>query len=417
MIQRLKQLFETGYRSSFVRNAAGIFGTNVAIMAIGLFASIISARGLGPTGKGLVAAVSSFYGIGVQFANIGLHSANVYNISRNQDAVKPAFADSFWLCIVSCCICALIYGVTLPLGGIVGLNPFLSAFALMMIPASLMLMFAENILLAAGDVANYNWASLGQSFLQLVFVAVLFGTGWLVPETSVLFTFLTTAIMMGFCILHIRKITGSLSFRFDFPYLRKSASYSFFSYLSCFFSYLLLRADVIITKMYLADAAVGQYSLAVNMSDMIGMVSNSIATLLIPKLSAIKSPTERKNAFVRILFWSGLLMGSISGAVILLSKPVVLLLYGQAYEPSVLPLKLLAAANMFRFAFSFLFQYLVSCGMIRKTVLPVALGTIVNFLLNFCLIQQMEIAGVALASLIAYVMVLIAVLPAAREEI
>lgn len=417
MIKRLKQFAGRIYNSAFVRAAVGIFSTKIASMVIGLVTSVITARGLGPAGKGLVATVNSIYGTGAQFANLGLHSANTYNIARDREAIKPAFADSFWLCVVTGGICVVIFCVALPQGGLIGLGPGLTAIALLMVPLSLMLIFAENLLLAAGDISGFNRASLGQSLMQFVFILVLFGCGVLVPETSAFCTFLTAMTMTGFCILHIKKITGALSFQFNILYLKRSAKYSFFSYSSCFFSYLLLRADVMITKMYLTDAAVGQYSLAVNMSDMIGMINDSISALLVPKLAAIKDPIERKATFVRIFCGSGLLIAGVSGIIVIFAKPVVFLLYGRAYEPSILPLRLLAVANIFRFGFSFLFQYLVSCDVIQKTVLPVIAGTTINFFLNALLIQKLEIAGVSFASLIAYAAVLILVLPAVRKEI
>lgn len=286
-----------------------------------------------------------------------------------------------------------------------GLGPGLTAIALLMVPLSLMLMFAENLLLAAKDVMGFNKAVFAKSLLQLLFIAAAFAAGVLIPQIASLCNMIVIAAVLAFCIFQIRKKAGGMSFRFNASYLAGAARHSFFSYLSSLFSYLLLRADVMIAKAYLTDAAVGQYSLAVNMSDMIGMLNTSIAVLLVPNLAAIQDPKQREKSFFRIFAATGCLMFGVSAVVFLLAKPVVFLLYGRNYAPAVEPLKILAIANFFQFSFNFLFQYLVSCGEIQKTVLPVFVGMMANFILNFWLIQRLGILGVALASLIAYFVV------------
>jgi len=417
MIKRIKPLADRIYHSTFVRDAAGIFTTKIASMVVVLLTSVLIARGIGPAGKGLVATVDSIYGIGAQFANLGLHSANTYNVARNREDIRPAFADSFWLCAIIGGVCLIVFCVSLPQGGLMGLGPNLTAIALLMIPFSLLLMFLENLLLATRNLKSFNRATFAKNLLKLIFIAASFVTGILVPQVASFCTLIVTVAILIFCFFQIRKMTSNISFQFDFSYLKKSAGYSFFAYLSCLFSYLLLRADIIIAKMYLTDAAVGQYSLAVNMSDMIGIVIASISSLLVPRLAAIQDNIKRKKSFFRLFGGSGLFIFGISAVVFLLAEPVIFLLYGQEYAPSVGPLRILAIANLFRFAFGFLFQYLVSCGKICKTVFPVFFGVVVNFILNFCLVEKMGIGGIALASLTAYFTVFAAVLPSVFRAI
>lgn len=416
MIKRFRQILSKIYRSSFIRDAVGIFSTKVVSMIFGLVISIMTARSLGPAGKGLVATVNSIYGTGAQFANLGLHSVNTYNVARNRKDMIPAFADSFWLCAVVGGICTVVFFALLPQDGLMGLGSALTAIALLMIPFSLMLMFSENLLLAARDLRGFNGIIFAKDLLQLIFVMGAVAAGILVPQTASLCTLMATAMVLTFCVLRIKKIMGCISFRFNFSYLANAAGYSFFTYLSNLFAYLLLRADIMIAKLYLTDTAVGQYSLAVNMSDMIGMVNTSIASLIVPRLAAIPDHMQRRKSFFRIFGGSGLLISGISAAVFLLAKPIVILLYGQKYAPSVGPLRILAIANLFQFSFNFLFQYLVSCGEVKKTVFPVFAGMIVNFILNFCLVREMGTIGVALASLIAYFVVFAVTLPSIWKE-
>lgn len=416
MIKRFRQLAGGICRSSFVRDAVGIFSTKVVSLVIGLIISIMTARSLGPAGKGLVATVNSIYGTGAQFANLGLHSVNTYNVARNQKDMIPAFADSFWLCAAAGSVCSIVYFLSLPRGGLMGLGPVLTAIALLMIPLSLMLMFSENLLLAARDLKGFNKAIFAKNLLQLIFVAGAIVAGILVPQTASFCTLMVTVMVLAFCVFRIKKIAGCISFRFNTSYLVNAAGYSFYAYLSNLFSYLLLRADIMIVKLYLTDAAVGQYSLAVNMSDMIGMVSASIASLIVPRLAAMSDHRQRRKSFFRIFVGSGLFILGISATVFFLAEPVIFLLYGQKYAPSVGPLRILAIANLFQFSFNFLFQYLVSCGEMKKTVFPVFSGMMVNFVLNFCLVRQMGITGVALASLIAYFVVFAVTLPSIWKE-
>src|SRR5207249_5253680 len=79
--------------SKFARDSFGIFAAQIAVMALGIGTSVITARTLGPSGRGLFQLLTIFPATMSNFAKLGIPVANVYCIRRRGARVRDGGGD------------------------------------------------------------------------------------------------------------------------------------------------------------------------------------------------------------------------------------------------------------------------------------------------------------------------------------
>ena len=62
----------------------GTIASRGILVGLGLATSILVARGLGPQGRGEFAVAITVAAVGVQLANVGLHTASAWTVSKDQ---------------------------------------------------------------------------------------------------------------------------------------------------------------------------------------------------------------------------------------------------------------------------------------------------------------------------------------------
>ena len=164
---------------------------------------------------------------------------------------------------------------------------------------------------------------------------------------------------------------------------------------------LTLRLDLFLVSAMADSRAVGLYSLAVALAEILFLVSWTMTE------SALRTQTQADEpTAARYTIWVSrqILTVTVPAAVAisLLAYPVVTVLYGPAWVGSVVPLVILSAA-----AVAFAVEGPIRVMMIRmappSTIAYAAgVGTAVNVALNLVLIPRLGISGAALASVASY---------------
>ncbi len=84
-------------RQQFARDSFGIFAAQIAVMALGIGTSVITARALGPSGRGLLQLLTIFPATMSNFAKLGIPVANVYCIRRRGAGTSAVASNSLLL--------------------------------------------------------------------------------------------------------------------------------------------------------------------------------------------------------------------------------------------------------------------------------------------------------------------------------
>ena len=71
------------------------------IIAAAFLSSVITARLLGPEGRGIFFYWTTLIVLAVQFGNLGLHSSNTYLLSGGQARLSTLAGNSLWVSLVA----------------------------------------------------------------------------------------------------------------------------------------------------------------------------------------------------------------------------------------------------------------------------------------------------------------------------
>jgi polysaccharide transporter, PST family len=180
-----------------------------------------------------------------------------------------------------------------------------------------------------------------------------------------------------------------------------------------------MRIDQLMLASMMGDAGVGLFSAAIKISEALYFIPMAATATVAPALTAVhqRSPAEYARQMLRVmrtLVWFSL---AISATFALLSRFIILTLYGHAYAPAAAVLTI----HTWIFALVSLNccgnQWLLDKGYFHSNMYQTLVGAAVNIALNLVLIPKLGIVGAAIASLVgqfASVMLMMAVLPKTR---
>ncbi len=404
LVARIRSILFSGHESrTFVGHVGATFFVRLVLIAVGFAISVMTARLLGPAGRGLYTAAVVLGAIGSQFGNLGLHSANTYFIGRDKSLLPRLFSNALTVGI------GLGGGIALLLGILFHLHPswapvrgYLLLGGLLLIPATLLGMLLQNLLLAVREVKWYNIAELTS---RAGIVVGLVGI-WLVmrgvrPAEVVLCAL--SATCLSFCIDAIRllSITRALPPP-SFSLLRSQASYGLRAYLTCLAGYVVLKSDILLVKYLAGDTATGLYSLASSMTDFIYTFPTVVGMILFPMLSSTATMEGRWRRARKTMAGIALIMSVISLTAALLATPAIRIAFGSRYLPAVPAFLVLCVAIVFYGANSVISIFFSSCGQPWFSVFVWIGGAVLNIGLNLVVIPRWGIVGAAYSSLITY---------------
>lgn len=401
--------------TDFVRKVTETYATRLFLIGIGLVATVIVARILGPEGRGLYAVAAVTGTLGVQFGNLGLHSANVYLVARDPEMLAPLVGNSLAISFGFGGLISLILAIIfLQYPNLLSLHGALVFLAVLWIPFGLAYLLMQNLMLGVHDVRGYNLLEIACKVIPLFLMACLI----VFRRGSVLSFFAAgeASLLVG-CI----GAWGRLRSRFagplavSVPLFRGSIHYAAKAYLAAFFAFLVLRADLFMVQHMLGIEQAGYYSVAASMADYCSIMAVVIGTILFPKLSAM-TKIDAKIRLTQKAAWgtAGLLFPILTIAA-LLARPIVHLLFGTAFMPAALAFVCLMPGMLFLGVNSVAVQFLNSIGYPKSVVIIWALCCVFNIGVNLWIIPHYGIVGASIVSSASYFLAFFFILEVIRR--
>ena len=389
-------------RSEFFHDVAETYATRIVLVGIGLVTSVIVARILGPTGRGLYAVATTVGGVGVQIGNLGLHAANTYSVARDAGRLSTLLGNSLLVSFgAGIAVIAVMWGIfsawpsAAPLGGT------LLLLALVWVPVGLAYLFLQNLLIGMGDLRSSNSAEIGNRVLSVLLVGFVLLLGTVRPETVFLAGLAALAAGAGWMLrrLCIRfRVRPALSAHL----FRENVRYGLKAYAAAMFAFVVLRSDLLLVQYLLGPEQVGYYSIAVTVADQLYMLPVVVGTILFPRLSGMQGDDERWAYARRVSIWVGAGMTAFTVAVGIAADPLVRLLYGAPFLPAVPALLWLLPGIVMLSVNTIYMNYFASTGMPPVTILAPAAAAVLNVGLNLVLIPLLGIVGASISSVAAY---------------
>jgi O-antigen/teichoic acid export membrane protein len=388
--------------SDLVRKVMETYVTRVLLIGIGLATTVIVARLLGPEGRGLYAVAAATGALGVQFGNLGLHTANVYFVARDPDTLGPLVGNSLVLSFgVGGLISLMLAVISLRFPNLISLHGAMLLLALIWIPLGLAYLLMQNLILGVHDVRGYNLLEVASKVLPLALIAGLIFS----KQGGVVSFFAASevALVVG-CIGAWGRLRGRFAATpaVSLALFRGSISYAAKAYLAAFFAFLVLRADLFMVQHMLGMEQAGYYSVAASMADYVSVLAVVIGTILFPRLSAMKE-IDAKISLTRKAAWgtAGILFPLLAVAA-LVATPVVRLLFGAAFLPAARAFVFLMPGMLFLGVNCVAVQFLNSVGYPKSVVVIWGLCSVFNICVDLWAIPHHGIVGASIVSSVSY---------------
>lgn len=393
--RRQEHAADAVFRSAILKTFAG----QVGFSALSFAGLLLTARLLGPSGRGELAVLILVPSLFVTALEMGQESTTSHLAARSLETRGAIHANGALYCLLLAPLtCALIAGVLWPLNVASGSILLAGIAGGIAVGAGIYIRVVSGLALGTGRVALYNTVRLLLAASLPIGVALLalggiqrvmpFFYAWCVGNLAV-----ATLLVLIF-----RGLFSRPQPRLALEQVKVGLPI----HVSNLSQFLLLRADQLILFVLATSAAVGRYSIAVNIVEVLWYLPAAAGLVSIPFLSSPRPLAEKTTALLHALRLS--LWLTAAGAVIiaLVAPPVLPLVFGEAFRPAVWPLELLlpgiVMAGIVRVCSAALIARRQTAPLWK--IMVAALGA--NLVFSFILIPPLDAVGAAIASSIAY---------------
>lgn len=309
---------------ALLKDVAITAATRILLMAAGLVSSVVVVRLLGTEGRGTFFYWSTLAGFAVQLGNLGLPSSNTFLLARNHSLLGRLTANAL--------LCSILVGVTTALvlvaspaaqspGGLV------SAISTgVLASGSLFYLLAVNLLVALKRYAEFNLFEVLNRYLTVLAVAAAaFVLGS--PEAALAGAALASLAISAPLLLRLLALSADKP-RLDWQLFVGGIGFALRAYFVTLIGFAVLRYNAIYLEWIAGIAVVGEWSIAVQVLDTIGILPTAVAVVLFPAILTSKAPYEQMRKNLALVAVAMLVICAGAAA---LGRPFIELLYGAAH--------------------------------------------------------------------------------------
>ena len=396
---------EKALGAKLTKNAVWLIGGKVYQMLVNLVVNMLMARYLGPSNYGLINYAASFTALFSSFCTLGINSILVNEILRDGEHRGRLLGSAIGMRLISSGLSVVTIG----------------ALAWALDPnepttIAVVLIYSTTLIVQCFDTLNYWY----QSQLRSRVSAVVSAVGYTAAAVYKIVLLVTQKDVRWFAASHVveyalvavllvaayyRDKPGDQGLRFSASTGRRLLSNSYHFILSGLMVAVYGQMDRIMLKSMLDETAVGYYSAASTICTMWPFVLTAIIDSAKPVI--LTSYHEDRQRFERnmirlygAVFYVALAAGV---AICLLSKYIILILYGEDYLPAQAALCILCWDTGFSYLGVARSTWLVPQGKQRYEKYIAASGAVCNLILNGLMIPLWGVSGAAVATLLTQI--------------
>ncbi|MGH2874088.1 MAG: oligosaccharide flippase family protein [Solirubrobacteraceae bacterium] len=378
-----------------------LLGTATSL-ALGFGASVLLARLLGPSNRGVLAVMLSAATLGLALTAGGLPVSVVYFAAKRREA-GPAILGN-------CVLHGIVLGAVLiplallffrPLGQVLagGHGGRTWALAAVVVPVTFLDWTTHSQLQGQLDFGRYNVLLVLQRLMYVLGVLILLGVLSLGVASALLATIAGSGVMIAGAALPILRVGRP---RLDFRLMREMLHYGGRAQIGSVLQIANGRLDVIVLGLFRPTAQVGYYVVAQTIAELVVQLADTFQwsnMALVAQGEASDSGSSTSALAIRHL---ALVAGVAALANAGFGTVVILFAYGTAFHPAVLPM-LVLLPGVWLMAIAVVAQGDLS-GRGRPGLASSLTGgaAVVTVALDLALIPSFGVIGAAIASTCAY---------------
>lgn len=390
-------------KNKMIYNAGWLISGKVVNKLLAFFVSLLTARYLGPGNYGLINYATAYTTFFASLCTLGINSVIVKEFVDYPEETGETIGTTLLLRTISSVLSA-----TLIVAIVAMVDRNETTTIVVAVLCSLGLVFQVfdtlNYWFQARLQSKYSAlattvAYVAVSAYKIVLLIMGKSVEWFAISTSVDY-----AVIALFLLICYRK-QGGPSFSFSMEkaklLLRKSSGFIVSGLMVSIYA----STDKLMLKQMLDEASVGYYALAVSFSLMWTFVLSAIIDSTVPSIMRLhnedrKKYEKRNKELYALVFYVAV---AISAVISIAAKPIVHILYGEAFLPAVGVVRIVVWYT----AFSYLGvarNTWVVCEEMQKYLKYIYAGSaLLNVVLNALLIPYWGILGAATASLVTQI--------------
>ncbi len=378
--------------------------TNFALAGLNLVNSVLLSRGLGPGGRGEVAAAMLWPTLLVYLSSFGLITTITYFAALPESNPQRIFANVLTLGGLQGALAMIVGFAILPwlLTSQTATVIQASRIYLLVIPLSLLTQYGMSILQGRLLIASFNWLRLILPVGYLTGTISLMLSGWLTPLNIILLHLLLNFILITATLRALSRAGMRLHFAFEQPLVKQLLAYGAKLQIGGISGMANLSLDQVLMAAWLPPAHLGLYVAAVSASGLAQIFAQAVQMVLTPGITQKESPIERaavlQGVFRRYWLLSFIVTLAI-GAALPLAIPLV---FGGNFKGAVLPAEVLLLGVFFLGAKDVLGGGAQALGNPWLGSKAALVALVVTVALLYLLLPRLGIMGAAIATTLAY---------------
>lgn len=387
---------------SWIQDIIAVGTSKVIMILSGLAGAIIVARVLGPEKNGIIESIKVYPVIIMSFGSMGISRSVTFLLGKGEylesDIKKSVTQVWLFTSIASTLIAFLIIYSTNPFG----VTPYLAFLAAIQIPFVLFNQYVSGIFLGKNEIRSFTKVQWVPGVLIFVLILTLiYGLGLGVKGYFIAFTLGPFAFSVYLFIRY--KFFSYFNFSVNKPLVMKLLSLGGVYALALFIVGLNYKADIVLMTRLSTSEELGIYSKGVLIAEYLWQIPMLFGSLVIARSVTAVDGKVFSLKVSQLLRLSLVMIGLASFVLIVFSKTVVLLLYGQEFEASGQVLIFILPGVLMLTVYKVLYMDLAGRGMPWVAIKAMLPALLLNIVLNFIFIPDYGAVGAALSSTISYI--------------
>lgn len=380
----LSNIINNDYSFSVIAKVIGVL--------FSLVLSVLTARYFGPELKGVLAIIANDVSLYSVFLGLGIYIAYPFFKKQEGDIFKKYVNN-----ISSLYLIYQAFAVIVSLSALFFQTNILTIVAIILLPISVYTKQLNYVVLIEHPKRrNTNSIIINISQLLLILVFLLcFSADKYIAIVYICFVQVVN-LVLSFINLHVNPTT----IRFDVSQLKKYVNFGYIQMLVLLCMTINYNIDIQMMKHYtnVSLSDIGIYGLGVALAEEVWLIPDAMKDILLSKLVKGKKEDEvarviRINVFITLVCILGL---------ILLGKPLILLLYGKAFEKAYFVLLLMMLGVTGMIYYKMVYSYNISQGYKMINLYLLGGTAVIHLLVNLLVIPLYGMWGALASTVVAY---------------
>ncbi len=386
--------------NSFFKNIQIFLGGRFIFAATTFAIGVITARLLAPENRGLYTLFFTLSGLLVTLLHVGVSPANVYFLNEKKIEIGELIGNTFTYILISLCLLGGVFFVfvffefrgpfTNVSSGIIWFLLWLTVLYTLIETSISGLVYASNLYLFLSRSLIY------QSIVLFLATSLILVVGPHIEQVIGLRVFAICIFIFWFLFAFL-KIVNFKRLSVSFLTLKDQIKFGSKNWAQNIIGFLNVRSFLFLLVYYGNPEAVGFFSVAWMLVEVIRFIPDTVGTMLLPELTNDKSKSEQVILIIRSL--KIILFGVLFLSVILFFSLDIIfpLLFGIAYIPSINIAKLLLAGSIFGVVYQVMTRYFTSQAKQRYSLVSGLCGLLAGLIASIVLIPIYTGKGAAIA--------------------